>query len=79
MTRTSGIRVEGLRTLLTPMYCTADVAYLLQSGSVLSFGEVDNKFIVEYEEAQASYAALEMVVRGMAAQASKEVREQLDL
>jgi hypothetical protein len=55
------------------------VAYLLGSCCKLAFGGVEREYTIDFEEAKAGSGALEMLVRGMAARAPKEVQDQLDI
>ena len=49
------------------------------SSSKLAFGAVENEYTIEFEQAKGGSGALEMLVRGMAAGAPKEVQDNLDL
>ena len=55
------------------------VQYLLEPGAKLSFGKESNQFTVEYEPRESNTVAMEMLFKGMAANASQEVQEKLDL
>ena len=62
------------------MLCVlAGVAYLIKSGCTLAFGELSQAFTVEFEEQLANTQALEMMIKGMASQASEDVRNELGL
>ena len=57
----------------------AGVGYLLSPASTLAFGQLENEFIVDFEEAKTDTSTLEMLIKGMASQSSQEVRDQFDL
>ena len=71
----SGVFLEGTQMRM-------DVDYLVSANAVISFGEVGNEcFVVEFEEpspgSSGGDAVGKMLMQGMAAGASKDVREAL--
>ncbi len=57
----------------------AGVGYLLSPASHLAFGQLDNEYRIDFEEAKTDTSTLEMLIKGMASQSSKEVQDQFDL
>lgn len=57
----------------------AGVGYLLDPASTLSFGQIENEFRIDFEQTNADTSTMEMLIKGMAAQSSQEVRDQFDL
>lgn len=54
------------------------VNYMVAPGSTLNFGSADgNALVAEFEEAGGAGGMADMLMKGMASQASKEVQEQL--
>lgn len=53
--------------------------YLLSPGARVAFGDTAQVYEVDFEEQQSNNALLEMMVQGMAAGASQEVKKELGL
>ena len=51
---------------------------MVSPATKLSFGEVQNEFTIDFEEKKTNTATLEMLIKGMASQSSKEVQDQFD-
>ena len=56
----------------------AGVGYLLKPASTLSFGQLDNAYVIDFEAVTADTSTLEMLIKGMASQSSKEVQDKFD-
>eukprot|EP00775_Hariotina_reticulata_P004609 gene4609-4863_t len=54
-----------------------NVSYVLASGSVLSFGNQQQSYSIEFEEPAGSNPLLEMMMKGMAASAAPDVQKEL--
>lgn len=54
------------------------VAYLVKPGSSLSFGVIDQQYTVDFEQKSGSNPLMEMLIKGMASNASEEVRKVLE-
>ena len=55
------------------------VGYLLSPASKLAFGELQNEYTIDFEEAKTDTSMIEMLIKGMASQSSQEVRDQFDM
>ena len=60
-------------------YACAGVGYLISPASTLSFGQLENEFVINFEAAKTDTSTLEMLIKGMASQSSQEVRDQFNL
>lgn len=71
------MQVDEKCTKRPTLYC-AGVSYLLAPKAHLAFGEVENKYEVDFEETNTGGTAMfEMLMQGMTAKASDDVRDQM--